>query len=74
MSAQAVRDDLGSRFGYKALAYGTVKKYLRTARFHPAKDPLHLTSTIPIRSSWQPLTKNHFRQCGGLHGPLIFHE
>jgi hypothetical protein len=39
MSAQAIHDDLVATLGYKALAYSTVTKYLRTARFDPAKDP-----------------------------------
>jgi hypothetical protein len=39
MSAQAIHDDLVATLGYKALAYSTVTKYLRTVGFDPAKNP-----------------------------------
>jgi hypothetical protein len=78
MSSQTIHDHLVATLGYKALAYTTVTKYLCTPRFDPAKDLLHsnassphLTSTIPIRLSGQPLRKYRFRQRGSLHEPPI---
>jgi hypothetical protein len=39
MSAQTIHDDLVAALEYKAPAYSTVTKYLRPARFDPAKSP-----------------------------------
>jgi hypothetical protein len=38
ISTQAIHNNLIATLGYKALAHSTVTKYLRTARFDPAKD------------------------------------
>jgi hypothetical protein len=41
MSAQAIDDNLVATLGAEASAYSTVMKYLGTAQFDPAKDPLN---------------------------------
>jgi hypothetical protein len=76
MLTQAIHDDLVATPGAEAPVYSMVTKYLGTAQFDPAKDPLnsdasshHITSTIPIMLSWQLLRKNRFHQCGSLHKP-----
>jgi hypothetical protein len=47
MSIQAIHDDLVATLGYKALAYSMVTKYLRTARFDPATNPLNSDASSP---------------------------
>jgi hypothetical protein len=47
MSAQAIHDDLGATLSAETPAYSTVTKYLRTARFDPAKDPRNSDASSP---------------------------
>jgi hypothetical protein len=47
MSAQAVHDDLGAALRAEAPTWSTVTKYLRTARFDPAKDLRHSDASSP---------------------------
>jgi hypothetical protein len=47
ISAQAIHDDLVATLGDKALACSTVTKYLRRARFDPAKDSLNSAASSP---------------------------
>jgi hypothetical protein len=78
MLAQAIHDDHVATLGVEAAACSAVTKYLRTARFDPAKDPRHSDASSPHlddsdKAILAALKKNRFRQCESLHEPPIFH-
>jgi hypothetical protein len=77
-SAQAIHNDLVVILGAQAPADSRVTKYLHTARFDPAKDPLNSDTSLYYlddsdRAILGALEENRFRQCGSSHEPSILH-